>query len=86
MREFEDVPPDDEATLLKRLQEREPEFPWLFQRFQQVRFAKLCAYLRDQPYDDHVGYSILIYRLDADELNDALYVDKRKPSRPAPSE
>jgi len=86
MREFEDVPPDDEATLLKRLQEREPEFPWLFQRFQEVRFAKLCAYLRDQPYDDHVGYSILIYRLDADELNDALYVDKRKPSRPAPSE
>jgi 4-amino-4-deoxy-L-arabinose transferase-like glycosyltransferase len=31
--------------------------------FLQLRFARLCAYLRQREPDDNVGYSILIYRL-----------------------
>jgi hypothetical protein len=37
-----------------------------------LRFAKLCAWLRDRDCEDHVGYSILIYRLDAEDLEQAL--------------
>jgi hypothetical protein len=40
--------------------------------FQELRFARLCAYLRYREPDATAGYSILIYRLTADDLCAAL--------------
>lgn len=40
--------------------------------YNQLRFARLCHYLRVRPADDHVGHSILIFRLSADEIAGAL--------------
>lgn len=41
--------------------------------YEKLRFGRLCAWLRQhRPPDDHVGYSILIWRLDAAEINAAL--------------
>lgn len=37
-------------------------------RFDALRFARLCHYLRVREPDDTVGYSILIYRLSAGEI------------------
>jgi len=37
-----------------------------------LRNARLMAYLRQRMPDDHVGHSILIYRLNADQLREAL--------------
>lgn len=36
------------------------------------RFGRLCAYLRQREPDDHVGYSILIYRLSDAQADEAL--------------
>jgi hypothetical protein len=41
-------------------------------RFDEFRFARLCAYLWRREPDDSVGHSILIYHLDANDLNAAL--------------
>jgi hypothetical protein len=40
--------------------------------FEQLRFARLCAHLRRREPDDRVAYSILIFHVSADELQDAL--------------
>ena len=40
--------------------------------FEQLRFKRLCAYLRSRAPDDHVNGSILIYRLGASDLDRAL--------------
>ena len=40
--------------------------------FDQLRLARLSAYLRRRQPDDQVGYSILIFRLSDDEVRDAL--------------
>jgi hypothetical protein len=41
--------------------------------YEKLRFGRLCAWLRHhRPPDDHVGYSLLIWRLDAAEINAAL--------------
>jgi hypothetical protein len=40
--------------------------------FELLRFERLCSALRRREPDDHVGYSILIYRLSEEELRDAL--------------
>jgi hypothetical protein len=53
-------------------------------QFEQYRFARLCAYLRQREPDDSVGYSILIYRLDADDLNTALFRPLDDWPEPAP--
>ena len=37
------------------------------------RIARLCAYLRHRDPDDNVGHSILIYRLNAEEIRRAQY-------------
>jgi len=37
------------------------------------RMARLCAFLRKRKAYDSVGHSIFIYRLGADELDQALY-------------
>jgi hypothetical protein len=43
-----------------------------WKRYEQLRFARLCYYLRVREADAVIGHSILIYRLDAAELNGAL--------------
>jgi len=44
-----------------------------YSAYEKLRFARLCAWLRHhRPPDDHVGYSILIWRLDSAEINAAL--------------
>lgn len=40
--------------------------------YEQLRFARLCYYLRTRPPDGMAGYSILIYRLTQDEIDAAL--------------
>lgn len=40
--------------------------------YDQLRFARLCQYLRNREPDDEVGYSILIYRVSQQELEVAL--------------
>ncbi len=40
-------------------------------RYDLLRFARLCYYLRVRPIDAHVGYSIFIYRLTAEEIRAA---------------
>jgi len=40
--------------------------------YNQLRFARLCHYLRVRTPDDNVGYSILIFRLSAEELKTAV--------------
>ncbi len=44
----------------------------IWKRYEILRFARLCHYLRARPSDAMIGYSILIYRLDADEVDVAL--------------
>lgn len=39
-----------------------------WRRYELLRFARLCHYLRVRPADAQVGYSILIFRLSADEI------------------
>lgn len=40
----------------------------LWDEYNQLRFARLCHYLRVRPPDDQIGYSILIFRLSAEEI------------------
>lgn len=41
--------------------------------FQRIRFARLCAYLRHREPLANIGYSILVFRLGADDLHQALF-------------
>jgi hypothetical protein len=43
-----------------------------WKRYETLRFARLCHYLRARPADADIGYSIRIYRLSADELRGAV--------------
>ncbi|MBI5771645.1 MAG: glycosyltransferase family 39 protein [Verrucomicrobia bacterium] len=43
----------------------------VIKRYEWLRLARLCHYLRARGADAHVGYSIFIYRLAADELRAA---------------
>jgi len=53
-----------------RLEREVPPDKWIASRdnFQHLRFARLCYCLRARKPDATVGYSILIYRLTADEV------------------
>lgn len=45
-----------------------------YEAFERLRFARLCAWLRHHRAPDaHAGYSILIWRLTAAELKDAIF-------------
>lgn len=44
----------------------------LWDEYNQLRFARLCHYLRVRAPDDQIGYSILIYRLSAAEIAGAV--------------
>ncbi len=50
-----------------------PAINWTtaWRRYELLRFARLCHYLRVRSPDAEIGYSILIYRLTPDELNRA---------------
>ena len=52
------------------LKEAAPEKDWL--DYENLRFARLCIYLRAREPDDFAGYSILIYRLSQEDLELAL--------------
>jgi hypothetical protein len=41
-------------------------------RYDQLRFARLCAYLRARQPDAAIGYSIFVYRLSQAEVDDAV--------------
>jgi len=77
MLEFEQTPNDKHArgALMKS---KGNAFKNRFRAFQKLRFGRLCAYLRRRAPDDHVGYSILIYRLIRQDIDAAL-------SEPIPS-
>ncbi|HXG09018.1 MAG TPA: hypothetical protein VNK04_04450, partial [Gemmataceae bacterium] len=45
----------------------------VFDLYEHVRLARLCAYLRQREPDDQVGYSILIYRLTDADVDKALH-------------
>ncbi len=45
----------------------------LWQTYEQLRFARLCHYLRARQPDAMIGYSILVYRLTQKEIDVALY-------------
>jgi 4-amino-4-deoxy-L-arabinose transferase-like glycosyltransferase len=64
--------PQERETLLKK---HPPAF-WdhQYDAFEKLRFGRLCAWLRHHGApDDNVGHSILIWRLDAAHLRDALF-------------
>jgi hypothetical protein len=59
--------PAAHAALLAKI----PQSAWdaEYTRFEQLRFARLCAWLRHhRPPDDNIGYSILIWRLTKEEV------------------
>lgn len=49
-----------------------PNWEKAWRLYAQLRFARLCHYLRARQPDATIGYSILIYRLDRHELDSAL--------------
>jgi hypothetical protein len=57
--------------------QRYPEPFWQdqYSKLEALRFNRLCGWLRatQRPPDDNVGYSILIWKLDAHDLHDALW-------------
>ncbi len=72
---------DGQFRLLKAADDPSPELlqgqPKLYwaerwSRYEELRFARLCSYLRSREPDASAGYSILIYRLSAPELEAAL--------------
>lgn len=66
----------DSEALATQLQ-RQPDAVWqpLYAHYEQLRFARLCAWLRasHRPPDATAGYSILIWNLDAAALHAALW-------------
>lgn len=51
---------------------RAPPAARAYQRYHRLRFARLAAWLRRREPDAQIGYSMLIYRLDDDDLRRAL--------------
>ena len=68
--------PRDRPELLQGLTPDDWANAW--KRYEQLRFARLCHYLRARRPDAQPGYSILVYRLDQAELDAALNGDLRQ--------
>ncbi|HEY4246276.1 MAG TPA: glycosyltransferase family 39 protein [Lacunisphaera sp.] len=68
--------PTDPKQLFRGLSLREWDETWHL--YSQLRFARLCYYLRARKPDAMIGYSILIFRLDRDELNATVNGDFRQ--------
>jgi Dolichyl-phosphate-mannose-protein mannosyltransferase len=61
------------APLIGRLsQRRDPAEIRVVHRYDNLRFARLCAYLRNREPDERITYGILVYELNRDQLNEAL--------------
>lgn len=72
MRAFEELP-NTRAARSPVLAGKDAGFRPRFNRFQKLRFGRLCAYLRTREPDAHVGHSILIWELDQADLDTAQY-------------
>ena len=53
-------------------------FERMWVHYDQLRFARLCTFLRVRPADTIIGYSILVYRLDQGEVDAVLHGDLRQ--------
>ncbi len=62
--------PESQPELLRAAPLAQWDKAWA--RFEQLRFARLCHYLRARRPDAMIGYSILVYRLDQAEIDTAL--------------
>jgi hypothetical protein len=64
----------EKAKDQKKFMEEKGEDYWKkrIEEFDHLRFARLCAFLRERKPDAWVGYSILVFRLTQDELDRAL--------------
>src|SRR5439155_11886334 len=62
--------PEEQAELSRTHAE---EASRIVARFDALRTGRLMAYLRHRQPDDNVGYSILIYRLSENDVEQALY-------------
>ncbi len=51
----------------------EPFWNQVFSIFNALRLGRLCAFLRQGKPDDNIGYSILIYRLTRQDIQEALF-------------
>lgn len=68
--------PHDRPELLLGLTQEEWTNAW--KRYELLRFARLCHYLRARQPEAQPGYSMLVYRLDQAEIDDALNGDLRQ--------
>ena len=52
----------------------QPEQQWklMFQTFEDLRFGRLASFLRQREPDDQIGYSILVYRLNDEDIKKAI--------------
>jgi 4-amino-4-deoxy-L-arabinose transferase-like glycosyltransferase len=64
-----DQDPARRAELLRDAPAENWQTAW--KRYEALRFSRLCYYLRTRRPDDHVGYSMLVYRLDAETIRTA---------------
>jgi 4-amino-4-deoxy-L-arabinose transferase-like glycosyltransferase len=64
------INPEARSRLLAHTTEQKWQETWI--RYDNLRFARLCAHLRTREPDAMIGYSILVYRLPAEELTVAL--------------
>ena len=69
IRAFAATENDPEARARLRAQ---ANWPQIFLQYDLLRFERLCALLREREPDDHVGHSILIYRVSEEDLRRAL--------------
>jgi hypothetical protein len=63
----------NDPTQRAKLQREAPAENWeiAWKRFELLRFARLCHYLRAKTPEAMIGYSILVYRVSGDELTKA---------------
>ena len=57
------------AALVRR---NSGDWPQLLERFEEYRFGRLAAYLRQREPDDEINYTVMVYRLSASDVARAL--------------
>lgn len=65
--------PEDHPELLDGASVEEWRHAWNL--YNELRFARLCEYLKIRPPEAMIGYSILIFQLDETEIQQALHAD-----------
>lgn len=71
-RRLQDAQSDPQARENLRREKGSDYWEQTYSMFEELRFARLCSFLRQREPDDQVGHSILIYRVSDQELNRAL--------------